>query len=84
MDAPTPREHVDELPPALAVALRLHEAGHPDAVVATALDIPIEGVAPLLTVARAKLEHLPGPGQARPDRPQDQWLTTEGGTQHRP
>lgn len=62
MDPTTRRQQVDELPPTLAVALRLHDAGHPDAVVATALDIPVESVAALLTVARAKLARLTGEG----------------------
>lgn len=68
MDPTTRRQQVDELPPTLAVALRLHDAGHPDAVVATALDIPVESVAALLTVARAKLARLTGEGDL-PEKP---------------
>lgn len=55
------QRRLDELPPLLAVALRLHHAGHPDAVVATALGVPPEGVPALLQVARAKLHHLTDP-----------------------
>lgn len=46
------------LPAAHATALRLHEAGQPDEVIATALGIEVEGVAPLLAVAAAKLDHI--------------------------
>lgn len=79
MSVRTWRQRLDELPSTLAVALRLHDGGHPDAVVATALDVPVEGVPALLQVARAKLHHLtqeePVDG-AVPDR--NQWSTTEG------
>jgi hypothetical protein len=46
------------LPLALAVALRLHEEGAEDALIASALAIEPEGVRPLLEVARAKLERI--------------------------
>lgn len=84
MGVRTWRQQLDELPPTLAVALRLHDAAYPDTVVATALDVPVEGVAALLQVARAKLEHLPEPDLREDDllesnRPgQNQWSTTEG------
>lgn len=68
------RQRLDELPPTLAVALRLHDADYADTVVATALGVPVEGVAPLLQVARAKLEHLPETVQPE----QNQWSITEG------
>lgn len=68
-------EHqLDQLPTALAVALRLHAAGHADAVVGTALGVPVEGVGTLLQVARAKLHNLPQSG----GRFENQWFTTEG------
>lgn len=49
---------VDQLPPAHAVALRLHSAGHGNEVVATALGVPVESVPALLLVAAAKLERV--------------------------
>ncbi|TWP36793.1 hypothetical protein [Leekyejoonella antrihumi] len=49
---------LDQLPPGLAVALRLRNAGYPDAVIATALGIPGESVASTLEVADAKLSNL--------------------------
>jgi hypothetical protein len=58
------------LPDALAVALRLHRAGHPDTVVATALGIPIEGVDAVIEVAEAKLVRLSqgsGTGRVTPE-----------------
>lgn len=79
MSVRTWRQRLDELPSTLAVALRLHDGGHPDAVVATALDVPVEGVPALLQVARAKLHHLTEEDQWTelcPDR--NQWSTTEG------
>ena len=45
----------DELPVALAIALRLRHAGASDELIATALGIEPEGVGSLLTVAEAKL-----------------------------
>lgn len=44
-----------ELPMAHATALRLHAAGADHALIATALGIEVEGVAPLLDLAQAKL-----------------------------
>ncbi|WP_109472826.1 hypothetical protein [Ornithinimicrobium cavernae] len=68
-------EHqLDQLPTAMAVALRLHAAGHGDAVVGTALGVPVEGVPTLLQLARAKFHNLPNPGA----RSENQWSTTEG------
>jgi hypothetical protein len=49
---------IRQLPLALAVALRLHEAGADDELIAAALAIEPEGVAPLLGLARAKLDRL--------------------------
>lgn len=46
--------------PAHGVALRLHHAGHEDAVIATALGVPVESVAALLQVAQGKLDELGG------------------------
>lgn len=46
---------LDELAPAHAVALRLHDAGVPDEAIAIALDVPLEAVGPLLGVAERKL-----------------------------
>jgi DNA-directed RNA polymerase specialized sigma24 family protein len=45
-----------ELPMAHATALRLHAAGADHALIATALGIDAEGVAPLLALAQAKLD----------------------------
>lgn len=49
---------IEELPDGLATALRLHEAGEPDSVIATALAVPPESVPVLLDLAQAKLDHL--------------------------
>jgi hypothetical protein len=49
---------IRRLPLALAIGLRLHEAGAPDALIATSLDIEPEGVKPLLELAQAKLDRL--------------------------
>lgn len=49
---------LSDMPVGLAVAMRLHRAGHADAVIATALDIPVESVAVTLRVARGKLDRL--------------------------
>jgi len=51
----------DELPLALAVALRLHAAGASKDLIATALAIEPEGVSAFLAVAEAKLRHAAGP-----------------------
>jgi hypothetical protein len=49
---------IASLPDALAAALRLRRAGEADDVVATALGIPLAGVAAVLELAEAKLMHL--------------------------
>jgi hypothetical protein len=49
---------IGELPDSLAVALRLRRAGVANAVVATALGVPVEGVPALIEVAEAKLARL--------------------------
>ncbi len=46
------------LPLAHAVAVRLHEQGADDELIAVALDIEVEGVDPLLAIAHAKLRRL--------------------------
>ena len=46
------------LPLAHAVAVRLHEQGAEDTLIAGALDIEVEGVDPLLAIAHAKLRRL--------------------------
>ncbi|MDX6554881.1 MAG: hypothetical protein QOD86_1076 [Miltoncostaeaceae bacterium] len=51
-----------ELPHAHAVALRLRAAGVEDGLIAVALGIAIEGVAPLVALAEAKLGRLLGNG----------------------
>jgi hypothetical protein len=58
------------LPLAHAVALRMHEAGADEALIAAALGIEPEAVGPLLEVARAKAERIgragERPGAERP------------------
>ena len=49
---------IRRLPLALAIGLRLHEAGAADALIATGLGIEPEGVRPMLELARAKLCRL--------------------------
>lgn len=49
---------MEELPPMMAVALRLRAAGYDDAVIATAVGIPLEGVVSLVELAEAKFAHL--------------------------
>lgn len=51
---------IDQLPEGLAVALRLHETGHDDGVIAAALDVPEQSVPTLLALAHAKLARLAG------------------------
>ncbi len=51
-------ELIGRLPEALGIALRLHEEGRSDEVVAEALDIPVQGVSVVLRLARAKLDRL--------------------------
>ena len=51
-------EQVRRLPLAMAVALRLHEAGADGTLIASALAIEPEGVGPLLQLARAKLDRI--------------------------
>ena len=58
-------ELIRQLPLALAVALRLREAGADDGLIAAALAIEPDGVAPLLDLARAKLDRLARHRQAR-------------------
>lgn len=48
-------EAVDRLPTPYAVALRLHDAGAPNDLIATALGIDLRSVRPLLDLAEAKL-----------------------------
>lgn len=54
------RALIDQLPTGLAVAVRLHEAGYPDGVIAVGLGIPVESVPSTITVATSKLAHLAG------------------------
>ena len=49
---------LDELPEVHAVALRLHDAGHDNTTIATALGVEVESVALILSVAEAKLARL--------------------------
>jgi hypothetical protein len=49
------------LPSAHATALRLKEAGAADRLIASALAVELEAVAPLLQVAEAKLAELVAP-----------------------
>ena len=51
-------EQLRHLPIALAVALRMSEAGADDAFIAAALGIEPECVSPLIAVARAKVERI--------------------------
>lgn len=51
-------EQIRRLPLALAVALRLREAGADKTLIAAALAIEPEGVGPLLQLARAKLDRI--------------------------
>jgi hypothetical protein len=60
------------LPDALAAALRLHRGGEPDAVVAIALGIPLEGVPAVIEVAEAKLVRLGGETGDRVGTPENQ------------
>jgi hypothetical protein len=53
---------IRRLPLALAIGLRLHEAGAAHALIAMGLGIEPEGVPPLLELARAKLERLEAAG----------------------
>ena len=52
------------LPEAYALALRLRAEGLDDAAIARVLDIELESVAPLLTLARSKLTGLAQQGEA--------------------
>jgi hypothetical protein len=63
-------ELIRQLPLALAVALRLHEAGAGDGLIAAALAIEPDGVAPLLDLARAKLDRLARNGPSHQARAQ--------------
>lgn len=51
-------EQIQRLPLAFGFALRLRDAGAEDEMIATALAIEPEEVAPLLELARAKLDRL--------------------------
>jgi hypothetical protein len=51
-------EQLRHLPLAHAVALRMHEAGADEALIAAALAIEPECVGPLLALARAKSERI--------------------------
>jgi len=51
------------LPETYAFALRLRAEGLDDAAIARVLDIELESVAPLLTLAQAKLAGLARPGE---------------------
>jgi hypothetical protein len=51
-------EQVRRLPRSLAGALRLHEAGADQTLIAAALAIEPDGVDPLLQLARAKLDRI--------------------------
>lgn len=53
-------QRIRELPDALAVAVRLHDAHVCEATIATALGIPPESVPVILRVAEAKLAELDG------------------------
>lgn len=58
---------IRRLPLALAIGLRLHEAGAADALIAAGLGIEPEGVPPMLELANAKLARLDAgaPGEDR-------------------
>jgi len=62
---------IGHLPLALAIGLRLHEAGAADALIAVGLGIEPEGVPPMLELAKAKLHRLeagiPGKPETEPD-----------------
>lgn len=58
-------EQIRQLPLALAVALRLRDAGAADELIAAALAIEAEGVASVLGLARAKLDRLTDGGPAQ-------------------
>ena len=49
---------IGQLPLALAIALRLHQAGAADSLIAAGLGIEPDGVRPMLEIARAKLERV--------------------------
>jgi hypothetical protein len=49
---------IRRLPVALAIGLRLHEAGATDTLIAAGLGIEPEGVPPILELAKAKLWRL--------------------------
>jgi hypothetical protein len=51
-------DHLRHLPIALAVALRLAEAGADEALIAAALAIEPESVGPLIALAKAKAERI--------------------------
>lgn len=57
---------VDELPDALAVAMRLHDAHYGPSVIATALGVPEQSTSIVLKVARLKLEAIAASGDHAP------------------
>jgi len=59
---------IRRLPLALAIGLRLHEAGAADTLIAAGLGIEPEGVPPMLELARAKLGR---PEAGHPDEDRD-------------
>jgi hypothetical protein len=60
---------IRRLPLALAIGLRLHEAGAPDTLIAAGLGIEPEGVLSMLELARAKLDRLEAPRPGHPGPP---------------
>lgn len=52
------RDELGDLPEAYALALVLHGEGLDEAAIAHALQIEVKSVAPMLTLARAKLANL--------------------------
>lgn len=61
---------IRQLPLALAVVLRLHEAGAEEQLIAAALAIGPDGVPLLLELARAKLDRIARDGSCPADREQ--------------
>ncbi len=67
-------ESVDQLPEALAVAVRLHDAGYADPVLATALGVPVQSIPGMRRLAYAKLARIDagrGPGTGHRPVPGD-------------
>jgi hypothetical protein len=59
-------EQLRHLPLAHAVALRMHDAGADDTLIAVALGIELASVGPLLALASAKAERVGGMTTPRP------------------